>query len=116
MADFYLFCLKNVQICNKCKKNNVSYTYTLTRTHLHVFVLSLSGRDSILQLREEKGVSYQRSFPGCQLIDWLLQNGEVPSRRQGLELSRTLLEHGIIQHGQSITSNPHLELNKCICE
>ncbi|XP_076125126.1 DEP domain-containing mTOR-interacting protein [Alosa pseudoharengus] len=58
----------------------------------------IGGRDSILQLREEKGVMYERSFPGCQFIDWLLQNGEVPSRRQGLELCRALLEHGIIQH------------------
>ncbi|XP_012696603.2 DEP domain-containing mTOR-interacting protein [Clupea harengus] len=58
----------------------------------------ISSKDSILQLREERGVAYQRSFPGCQLIDWLLQNGEVPSRRQGLELCRALLEHGILQH------------------
>ena len=60
----------------------------------------ISGRDSILQLREERGVAYQRSFPGCQLIDWLLQNGETESRRHGLDLCRALLEHGIIQHGQ----------------
>ncbi|XP_062318895.1 DEP domain-containing mTOR-interacting protein [Osmerus eperlanus] len=58
----------------------------------------ISGRDSILQLREERSVAYQRSFPGCQLIDWLLKNGETESRRQGLELCRALLEHGIIQH------------------
>ncbi|XP_030634455.1 DEP domain-containing mTOR-interacting protein [Chanos chanos] len=58
----------------------------------------VTSRDSILQLREEKGMLYQRSFPGCQLIDWLLQNGEVESRRKGLELCRALLEHGIIQH------------------
>uniref|UniRef100_A0A667XJY9 Si:dkeyp-97e7.9 n=1 Tax=Myripristis murdjan TaxID=586833 RepID=A0A667XJY9_9TELE len=58
----------------------------------------IAGKDSILQLREEHGVAYQRSFPGCQLIDWLLQNGEAESRRQGLELCRALQEHGIIQH------------------
>lgn len=58
----------------------------------------ITERDSILQLREEQGVAYQRSFPGCQLIDWLLQNGETESRRQGLDFCRTLLEHGIIQH------------------
>ncbi|KAM3620681.1 uncharacterized protein V6R79_000570 [Siganus canaliculatus] len=55
-------------------------------------------KNSILQLREEHGVAYQRSFPGCQLIDWLLQNGEADSRCQGLELCRALQEHGIIQH------------------
>ncbi|KAM9536729.1 LOW QUALITY PROTEIN: DEP domain-containing mTOR-interacting protein [Salvelinus alpinus] len=52
--------------------------------------------DSILHLREAQGVAYQRSFPGCQLIDWLLQNGKTESRRQGLELCHALLEHGII--------------------
>uniref|UniRef100_A0A4W5JK97 Si:dkeyp-97e7.9 n=1 Tax=Hucho hucho TaxID=62062 RepID=A0A4W5JK97_9TELE len=56
----------------------------------------LSKQDSMLQLREAQGVAYQCSFPGCQLIDWLLQNGKTESRRQGLELCRALLEHGII--------------------
>ncbi|XP_028854594.1 DEP domain-containing mTOR-interacting protein isoform X2 [Denticeps clupeoides] len=58
----------------------------------------VTSRDSVMQLREERGASYPHSFPGCQLIDWLLQNGEVQSRRQGLELCHALLEHGIIQH------------------
>uniref|UniRef100_A0A3Q2XEE7 Activity-dependent neuroprotector homeobox a n=1 Tax=Hippocampus comes TaxID=109280 RepID=A0A3Q2XEE7_HIPCM len=59
----------------------------------------LSGdKSSILQQREECGVVYQRSFPGCQLIDWLLQNGEAASRCQGLELCCALQEHGIMQH------------------
>uniref|UniRef100_A0A3Q3NFJ8 Si:dkeyp-97e7.9 n=1 Tax=Mastacembelus armatus TaxID=205130 RepID=A0A3Q3NFJ8_9TELE len=58
----------------------------------------IGDNNSILQLREEHGVAYQRSFPGYQLIDWLLQNGEVESRRRGLELCRALQEHGIIQH------------------
>lgn len=64
-------------------------------------LLSLIGdKNSILQLREEHGVAHQRSFPGCQLIDWLLQNGEAESRCRGLELCRALQEHGIIQHGE----------------
>lgn len=45
-------------------------------------------------------MAYQRSFPGCQFIDWLLQNGEAESRRRGIELCRALQEHGIIQHGE----------------
>ncbi|XP_038551689.1 DEP domain-containing mTOR-interacting protein [Micropterus salmoides] len=55
-------------------------------------------KNSILKLREEHGVANQRSFPGCLLIDWLLQNGEAESRHKGLELCRALQEHGIIQH------------------
>uniref|UniRef100_A0A3Q2VL15 Si:dkeyp-97e7.9 n=1 Tax=Haplochromis burtoni TaxID=8153 RepID=A0A3Q2VL15_HAPBU len=58
----------------------------------------IADKNSILQLREEHGVTYKRSFPGCQLIDYLIQNGEADSRRQGLELCRALQEHGIIQH------------------
>ncbi|XP_054641130.1 DEP domain-containing mTOR-interacting protein [Dunckerocampus dactyliophorus] len=64
------------------------------RLHEHL----IGDKQSILQAREELGVAYQRSFPGCQLIDWLLQNGEAESRRRGLELCRALQEHGIIQH------------------
>ncbi|KAM9813791.1 DEP domain-containing mTOR-interacting protein [Neosynchiropus ocellatus] len=58
----------------------------------------IGEKSSLLQLREEHAVAYQRSFPGCELIDWLLQNGEAESRCQGLELCRALQEHGIIQH------------------
>ncbi|XP_067244940.1 DEP domain-containing mTOR-interacting protein [Chanodichthys erythropterus] len=58
----------------------------------------ITSKDSILQLRQEKGVAYERSFPGYMLIDWLLQNGEIESRRQGLDLCKALLEHDIIQH------------------
>ncbi|KAM9408745.1 DEP domain-containing mTOR-interacting protein [Pholidichthys leucotaenia] len=57
-----------------------------------------ADKNAILKVREEHGVTHRRSAPGCQLIDWLLQNGEVQSRRQGLELCRALQEHGIIQH------------------
>lgn len=63
---------------------------------------SLVGdKNSILPLRQERGVASKRSFRGCHLIDWLLHNGEVESRRQGVELCCALLEQGIIQHGKS---------------
>ncbi|KAL2091313.1 hypothetical protein ACEWY4_013576 [Coilia grayii] len=93
---------KDVKLLYRFRKDDGTFPFN---TEVKVFMRGqvlyehlISGRDSILQLREEKGVAYQRSFPGCQLIDWLLQNGEVPSRRQGLELCKALLEHGIIQH------------------
>lgn len=71
-----------------------------------------------MKLREEHGVSYQRCFPGYLLIDWLLQNGDVESRCQGLELCRALLEHGIIQHGETWQTfepqnNQHYQLTTC---
>ncbi|XP_023659872.1 DEP domain-containing mTOR-interacting protein isoform X1 [Paramormyrops kingsleyae] len=58
----------------------------------------VSGKNSILQQQVEQGGVNRRVFAGCQLIDWLLQNGEADCRRQGIELCRALLEHGIIQH------------------
>uniref|UniRef100_A0A8C5F9K5 Si:dkeyp-97e7.9 n=1 Tax=Gadus morhua TaxID=8049 RepID=A0A8C5F9K5_GADMO len=64
------------------------------RLYEHLIV----AKDSVLQQREKHGVIYQRCFPGCHLIDWLLQNAEVESRKQGVELCRALQEHGIFQH------------------
>lgn len=76
----------------------------------------VADKDSILQLREEHGVAYKRSFPGCHLIDWLLQNGEIESRGQGVELCRALLEQGIIQHGKlRPSSQPIFALVKIYC-
>ncbi|CAL8337295.1 unnamed protein product [Merluccius merluccius] len=64
------------------------------RLYQHLIV----AKDSVLQQREKHGVIYQRCFPGYQLIDWLLQNAEVESRKKGVELCRALQEHGIVQH------------------
>ncbi|XP_061074840.1 DEP domain-containing mTOR-interacting protein isoform X2 [Conger conger] len=102
------------QVCDKCsvfrdakllyrfRKDDGTFPFN---SEVKVFIRGqrlyeqlILGRSTILQVREELGVAYQRSFPGCQMIDWLLQNSEAESRRQGLELCRALLEHGIIQH------------------
>ncbi|XP_060086645.1 DEP domain-containing mTOR-interacting protein-like [Heteronotia binoei] len=63
----------------------------------------ISVEDSILQVREENSVKYQRTFLGCEMIDWLIQEGETASRKEAVELCQTLLEDGIIQH----VSNRH---------
>uniref|UniRef100_A0A8C6VIY8 DEP domain-containing mTOR-interacting protein n=1 Tax=Naja naja TaxID=35670 RepID=A0A8C6VIY8_NAJNA len=60
---------------------------------------TLIGMDnSILKAREENLVKYQRSFLGCEMVDWLVEEGEVANRKEATELCQTLLEHGIIQH------------------
>lgn len=65
------------------------------------FVFRLvSLEDSILKVREENSVKYQRAFLGCEMVDWLVQEGEAVSRSEATELCQTLLEHGIIQHGR----------------
>ncbi|XP_030318937.1 DEP domain-containing mTOR-interacting protein isoform X2 [Calypte anna] len=68
---------------------------------LYEKLLNVEG--SILKVREENAVKYQRTFLGCELIDWLLQEGEAENRKEAVELGRALLEHGIIQH----VSNRH---------
>uniref|UniRef100_A0A7M4EDD6 ADP-ribosylation factor GTPase-activating protein 1 n=1 Tax=Crocodylus porosus TaxID=8502 RepID=A0A7M4EDD6_CROPO len=61
----------------------------------------ISVEDSILKAREENAVKYQRTFLGCEMIDWLIKEGETASRKEAIELGRALLEHGIIQHVSS---------------
>ncbi|XP_028927160.1 DEP domain-containing mTOR-interacting protein [Ornithorhynchus anatinus] len=63
----------------------------------------ISVDDSILKAREENAIKYQRTFLGCDMVDWLTQEGEAVSRKEAVELCRALLEHGIIQH----VSNKH---------
>ncbi|XP_023350219.1 DEP domain-containing mTOR-interacting protein isoform X3 [Sarcophilus harrisii] len=58
----------------------------------------VSADDSILKVREEKSIRYQRAFLGSEMVDWLTQEGEAASRKEAVELCRALLEHGIIQH------------------
>ena len=43
---------------------------------------------------------YRKCFTGRELVDWLIQNGEVSDRGQGLILGRELLDQGIIKHGK----------------
>ncbi|XP_038659196.1 DEP domain-containing mTOR-interacting protein-like isoform X2 [Scyliorhinus canicula] len=61
----------------------------------------LSSEDAIMKLQEENGVKYQRAVFGCEIIDWLIKEGEAVSRADAVELCRRELEHGIIQHVSS---------------
>ncbi|XP_053814274.1 DEP domain-containing mTOR-interacting protein-like isoform X2 [Vidua macroura] len=65
----------------------------------------VSVEESILKVREENSVKYQRTFLGSEMIDWLIQEGEVENRQEAVELGRALLEHGIIQHVTSSTTS-----------
>uniref|UniRef100_A0A3Q3X5N5 DEP domain-containing protein n=1 Tax=Mola mola TaxID=94237 RepID=A0A3Q3X5N5_MOLML len=95
--------IKDAKLLYRFRKDDGTFPFN---TEVKVFIWGqrlyglIGDKNSILKLREEHGVAYQRSFPGCQLIDWLLQNGEAESRRRGLELCRALQEHGIIQHAK----------------
>ncbi|XP_026084363.1 DEP domain-containing mTOR-interacting protein-like isoform X1 [Carassius auratus] len=63
----------------------------------------MNTENTLLQTREEEGVTYERTLVAFEFIDWLLQEGEMPSREEAEHLGRRLLEHGIIQH----VSNKH---------
>ncbi|KAG7275993.1 hypothetical protein CRUP_028550 [Coryphaenoides rupestris] len=93
---------KDAKLLYRFRKDDGTFPFN---TEVKVFMLGqrlyehlIVAKDSVLQQREKHGVIYQRCFPGCQLIDWLLQNAEVESRKQGVELCRALQEHGIVQH------------------
>lgn len=60
----------------------------------------MSTENTLLQTREEEGVTYERTLVASEFIDWLLQEGEMPTREETERLGRRLLEHGIIQHGE----------------
>ncbi|KAJ3602629.1 hypothetical protein NHX12_030378 [Muraenolepis orangiensis] len=93
---------KDAKLLYRFRKDDGTFPFN---TEVKVFMLGqrlyehlMVAKDSVLQQREKHGVIYQRCFPGCQLIDWLLQNAEVEGRKQGAELCRALQEHGILQH------------------
>ncbi|OCT60295.1 hypothetical protein XELAEV_18046311mg [Xenopus laevis] len=63
-----------------------------------LYEMITSQEGSILQVREQGSERYRRTFHGRQILDWLLDHGEVSSREEGVKLCRELLEYGIIQH------------------
>ncbi|KAG8570195.1 hypothetical protein GDO81_011141 [Engystomops pustulosus] len=60
----------------------------------------MNSDNSLLQAREEDGVSYERTFVASQIIDWLIQEQEAKTRSEAEQLCRRLLEHAVIQHGK----------------
>ncbi|KAJ7395181.1 hypothetical protein BTVI_157437 [Pitangus sulphuratus] len=64
----------------------------------------MSSENTLLQAREEEGVKYERTFVASEFLDWLIQEGEATTRTEAEQLGRRLLEHGIIQHGETFTA------------
>ncbi|KAL0607837.1 DEP domain-containing mTOR-interacting protein [Plecturocebus cupreus] len=63
----------------------------------------MSPENTLLQPREEEGVKYECTFMESEFPDWLVQEGEVTTRKEAEQLCHRLTEHGIIQH----VSNKH---------
>uniref|UniRef100_A0A3B4BHE7 DEP domain-containing protein n=1 Tax=Periophthalmus magnuspinnatus TaxID=409849 RepID=A0A3B4BHE7_9GOBI len=64
----------------------------------------MNPENNLLQSREEEGGTFERTLVASEFIDWLLQEGEMPTREEAEQLGRRLLEHGIIQH---VTNKHH---------
>ncbi|KAK7887232.1 hypothetical protein WMY93_026853 [Mugilogobius chulae] len=64
----------------------------------------MNPETNLLQSREEEGGTFERTLVASEFIDWLLQEGEMPTREEAEQLGRRLLEHGIIQH---VTNKHH---------
>ncbi|MEQ2237785.1 hypothetical protein ILYODFUR_026585, partial [Ilyodon furcidens] len=58
----------------------------------------MNTENNLIQTREETEVAFERALVASEFMDWLLQEGEVPTREEAEQLGRRLLEHGIIQH------------------
>ena len=43
--------------------------------------------------------TFEKSFIGHEMVDWLLKKGEVESRREAVAMMQKLLENGVIHHG-----------------
>uniref|UniRef100_A0A3P9HII5 DEP domain containing MTOR-interacting protein n=1 Tax=Oryzias latipes TaxID=8090 RepID=A0A3P9HII5_ORYLA len=64
----------------------------------------MNTENTLIQSRQEEGSLFERSLVASEFIDWLLQEGETPTREEAEQLGRRLLEHGIIQH---VTNKHH---------
>ncbi|XP_069506900.1 DEP domain-containing mTOR-interacting protein-like isoform X1 [Ambystoma mexicanum] len=66
-----------------------------------LYEMLINAEESILKVREDNAETNQRTFLGCEMIDWLIQEGETTNRKEAVDLCRALLEYGIIQHVSS---------------
>uniref|UniRef100_A0A3B3BXG7 DEP domain containing MTOR-interacting protein n=1 Tax=Oryzias melastigma TaxID=30732 RepID=A0A3B3BXG7_ORYME len=64
----------------------------------------MNTENTLIQSRQEEGSLFERSLVASEFIDWLLQEGETPTREEAEQLGRRLLEHGILQH---VTNKHH---------
>lgn len=74
--------------------------------HILSHLRLMNTENSMLQARDEDGVTYERTLVASEFTDWLLQEGETDTREETEQLGRRLLEHGIIQHGKHTARIP----------
>lgn len=58
----------------------------------------VKNEDNLIKLRPCHDFMHRSCFTGLELVDWLIQNGDVSHRDQAVLLGRELLDQGIIKH------------------
>ena len=58
----------------------------------------MRGKHKLIRSREYRLRTYKNSFVGHELVDLLLEKGEVRTREAARQLGRRLLEAGVIHH------------------
>ena len=71
----------------------------------------LHGGSRMIKDRKYHLRTYKTCFIGNEMIDWLIERGEVASRGEGVEVMQKLLEYGVIHHGKS--SPDHVACMSC---
>lgn len=70
---------------------------TCTQHHIND-VQMMRGKHKLIRSREYRLRTYKNSFVGHELVDLLLEKGEVRTREAARQLGRRLLEAGVIHH------------------
>ena len=83
------------RLCVSCARPSVGPPLVLCR---------LKDVAGFLADRKYHLTTYKKCFVGNEFVDWLVANGEVTERQEGVELGRQLLDSGTIHHGQHSTS------------
>ena len=80
-----------------------------------------SEQPQIIKDRRYHLRTFEKSFIGHEMVDWLLKKGEVESRREAVAMMQKLLENGVIHHGvcvcvwpASVCVSVHEDLCTCL--
>ena len=90
----YSFCSRKKRISTTVKANRLSVLALgeQLRTILHTEAAMIKDRKYHLR-------TYKACVVGQEMVDWLVERGEVERREEGVEVMQKLLEHGVIHHG-----------------
>jgi hypothetical protein len=58
----------------------------------------LHGESKLIRDRKYHLRTYKECFVGGEMVDWLIDRGEVSTREEGVEVMQKLLDYGVIHH------------------